>query len=62
MVHINNDMVQSWLELQCSMVSGVTGALVLLGTPESDGYGPTACWEAVKLTSAPVSGSIFAAW
>jgi multidrug efflux pump subunit AcrA (membrane-fusion protein) len=44
MVHINNDMVQSWLELQCSMVTGVTGALVLLGTPESDGYGPTACW------------------
>ncbi|MDX2457830.1 MAG: HlyD family efflux transporter periplasmic adaptor subunit [Gammaproteobacteria bacterium] len=46
MVHINNDMVQSWLELQCSMVTGVTGALVLLSTSESDDYGPIACWPA----------------
>jgi len=46
MQHVNNDMVQAWLELQCSMVTGVTGALVLLATTEPDEYGQMACWPA----------------
>ena len=44
MESVNNDMVQAWLELQCSMVTGVTGALVLLANSGSDEYGQTACW------------------
>jgi biotin carboxyl carrier protein len=55
MLHINNNMVQAWLDLQCSMVTGVNRALVLLGTAESEGYGPSACWPADSGTPATLA-------
>jgi len=36
--------VSSWLALLCSSLEGVTGALVLLGKPDSGPYSPIAVW------------------
>ena len=35
---------QSWLALQCGMIPGVSGALVLLGTPDRGPFSPAAVW------------------
>jgi RND family efflux transporter MFP subunit len=35
---------QSWLALQCRMISGVSGGLVLLGTPDHGPFSPAAVW------------------
>jgi len=55
MERLNKYMVQEWLELQCTMVTGVTRGLVLLTTAESVGYAPTACWPADSNTSSTLS-------
>jgi hypothetical protein len=55
MESVNNDTVQTWLELHCSMVTGVARALVLLAAPESDVYRQTACWPAGSSTSSTLS-------
>ncbi len=44
MQRLNKHIIQDWLELQCSMVSGVTHGLVLLFTEESGNYDRVACW------------------
>ena len=38
------DFCQSWLALQCRMISGVSGGLVLLGPPDRGPFSPTAVW------------------
>ena len=35
---------QSWLALQCRMISGVSGGLVLLGPPDRGPFSPAAVW------------------
>ena len=42
----NNDMIQAWLDLQCSMVSGVMRALILLDPAKTTVAGPSASWPA----------------
>lgn len=39
---------RSWLALQCRLISGVRGALVLLGTPDKGPYSPVAVWPDVR--------------
>ena len=44
---VNRELVQAWLDLQCSMVAGVTRAAVLIGSR------PAAVWP--KDSSVPAS-------
>jgi biotin carboxyl carrier protein len=53
----HNEVVQAWLELQCSMVTGVRRALVLLATADSGGYGQTASWPADAGSSPALSSA-----
>ena len=39
---------QTWLALQCRMIPGVSGGLVLLGTPDRGPFSPTAVWPDVR--------------
>jgi len=39
---------QSWLALQCRMIAGVTGGMVLLGPPDSGPFRPVAIWPDVR--------------
>src|SRR5574341_1354226 len=39
---------QSWLALQCRMITGVTGGMVLLGPPDSGPFRPMAIWPDVR--------------
>ncbi|MBW2102869.1 MAG: efflux RND transporter periplasmic adaptor subunit [Deltaproteobacteria bacterium] len=39
---------RSWLALQCRMIEGTAGALVLLGKPEEGPYTPVAVWPDAK--------------
>lgn len=55
MEQINNELVQTWLELQCTMVAGVTRAVVVMATSGSDEYSPSAAWPADTSTPARLS-------
>lgn len=35
---------RSWLTLQCRMIAGVSGGVVVLGTPDGKAYAPAAFW------------------
>ena len=48
MENVNRELVQAWLNLQCSMVAGVTHAAVLLGSRAA------ATWPEGGVVSAPV--------
>jgi hypothetical protein len=39
---------QSWLALQCRMIAGVTGGMLLLGPPDSGPFRPVAIWPDVR--------------
>ena len=39
---------RSWLAIQCRMISGVTGGLVLLGPPDAGPFTPVAVWPDVR--------------
>ncbi len=39
---------QTWLALQCRMIPGVSGGLVLLGTSDRGPFSPTAVWPDVR--------------
>lgn len=48
---------QSWLALQCRMVTGVTGGMVLLGPPDSGPFRPVAIWPDVRRNLTHLTGS-----
>lgn len=48
MEHVNRELVQAWLNLQCSMVAGVTHAAILLGSR------PAAIWPEQSVVSASI--------
>jgi hypothetical protein len=39
-------LTQSWLDQQCSMIGGVTHAIVLMQEPDGHDFLPVACWPA----------------
>src|SRR4030067_1037725 len=48
---------QSWLALQCRMIAGVTGGMVLLGPADSGPYRPVAIWPDVRRNLTHLTGS-----
>ena len=40
--------LRSWLALQCRMIAGVSGGLVLLGTPDRGPFTPAAIWPSAQ--------------
>ena len=43
-----NSFCQSWLAIQCRMIQGVCGGLILMRSPESGVYSPIAVWPDVR--------------
>ena len=43
-----NSFCQSWLAIQCRMINGVIGGLVLMSSPENSIYTPVAVWPDVR--------------
>src|SRR5438093_11488610 len=39
---------RSWLALQCRMISGVSGGLLLLGAPDRGPFAPAAIWPSPR--------------
>jgi len=48
---------QSWLPLQCRMLTGVRCAMVLLGEPDSGPFTPVAVWPDAKLSMHHLTGA-----
>jgi RND family efflux transporter MFP subunit len=48
---------QSWLSLQCSMLTGVMRALVLLGTPDRGPFTPAAIWPSPNFSVKHLTGA-----
>lgn len=48
---------QSWLALQCRIIAGVTGGMVLLGPADTGPYRPVAIWPDVRRNLTHLTGS-----
>ena len=53
----SREFCQSWLPLQCRMLTGVRCAMVLLGEPDSGPFTPVAVWPDAKLSMHHLTGA-----